>query len=171
MNDVSPLRQSTVTPSRSLAALFWRGLTTTRDPSVTVARVALGAVLLPHGAQHLFGAFGGYGYEGTRDWMVSTLGVPGPLAGLAIVLEVIAPLLLVVGAGGRYAAAWLALFLAVAACTHAKVGFFMNWLGNRAGEGFEYHLLALALAAVVVARGSGAWSLDGLLSVRRARRR
>lgn len=43
------------------------------------------------------------------------------------------------------------------------VGFFTNWTGTAAGEGFEYHRLATALAAIVVVRGSGAWSVDRLL--------
>ena len=42
-------------------------------------------------------------------------------------------------------------------------GLFRNWLGDRKGHGYEYHLLAIALAAAVVVRGSGAWSLDRLL--------
>src|SRR5678815_5224552 len=103
-----------------------RALRTESDARGLVARVTLGAVLLPHGAQHLLGWFGGFGLEGTRGWMVTTLGVPSAVATAAIVLELVAPLLLVVGLGGRFAAAWLAGFLAVAASTHAKVGFFMN---------------------------------------------
>jgi putative oxidoreductase len=139
-------------------------LATRGSLSATVARVVLGGVLLPHGAQHLFGAFGGYGYAGTRGWMVSTLGVPGPVAGLAIVMEVVAPLLLVLGAGGRFVGAWLAAFMAVAASTHFGQGFFMNWFQKQSGEGFEYHILAIALAVVVVVEGSGAFSLDRLVA-------
>jgi len=47
---------------------------------------------------------------------------------------------------------------------HLPNGFFMNWAGNQKGEGFEYHLLVIAMAAVLVWRGSGAWSADGALS-------
>ena len=49
---------------------------------------------------------------------------------------------------------------------HAQVGFFMNWTGQQKGEGFEYHLLALAIAIVLMARGSGAFSVDRALSSR-----
>jgi putative oxidoreductase len=57
--------------------------------------------------------------------------------------------------------------MAVAVATvHLPVGFFMNWLGNQHGEGYEYHLLAIALAAVVTIRGSGALSIDRWLSSR-----
>ena len=132
-------------------------------------RLVLALVLFPHGAQHLFGWFGGYGYAGTHGWMVGTVGIPGPIATFAIVVEVLAPLALIVGAFGRVAAAGLAGFLLVAASTHLGHGFFMNWLGNQQGEGFEYHILALALAMAVAVRGSGACSLDARLT--RARRR
>jgi putative oxidoreductase len=47
---------------------------------------------------------------------------------------------------------------------HAANGLFMNWFGNQKGEGFEYHLLALALLLVLVIRGAGALSLDRLIS-------
>ena len=149
-----------------LSRLVKRALGTTDDIHGLVARVVLGAVILPHGAQHLLGWFGGFGFEGTRGWMVSTLGVPSVVAGGSIVLEVVAPVLLVLGAGGRFAAAWIAAFMVVAAGTHSANGFFMNWLGGQKGEGFEYHLLAIALALVVAITGSGKLSVDRWLTTR-----
>jgi putative oxidoreductase len=50
--------------------------------------------------------------------------------------------------------------------THIHVGFFMNWFGAQAGEGYEYHLLALALAVPLILRGAGAVSVDGLVAER-----
>ncbi|HZU83171.1 MAG TPA: DoxX family protein, partial [Polyangiaceae bacterium] len=50
---------------------------------------------------------------------------------------------------------------------HAPNGFFMNWFGNQKGEGFEYHLLALALAAIVMVKGAGVFSLDRWFSTRK----
>jgi putative oxidoreductase len=47
---------------------------------------------------------------------------------------------------------------------HLPNGFFMNWMGNQKGEGFEFHLLALAMAAALLLRGAGAFSLDRMLS-------
>jgi len=47
---------------------------------------------------------------------------------------------------------------------HIHVGFFVNWFGNQKGEGFEYHLLALALAIPIMIRGAGAVSVDRALS-------
>ena len=47
---------------------------------------------------------------------------------------------------------------------HLPNGFFMNWFGNQKGEGFEYHLLVIAMAAALLLRGAGAFSADHALS-------
>jgi putative oxidoreductase len=47
---------------------------------------------------------------------------------------------------------------------HLPNGFFMNWAGNQKGEGFEYHLLAIAVAATLLLRGAGAYSVDRALT-------
>lgn len=127
-----------------------------------LARVTLGAVMLPHGAQHVLGWFGGYGFAGTLGWMTNTLGFPAPLAVLALVTEITAPFALLLGLGGRVAALGIAGLMLGAASTHVANGFFMNWFGTLpAGtEGFEYHILALALTLTVVIEGSGALSVD-----------
>lgn len=135
-------------------------LATTNDKTALMLRVTFAAVMWPHGAQHALGWFGGYGFGGTYGWMTGTLGIPGPLAALAIVTELVAPVFLFVGLGGRIAAGALGVVLAVAATTHAANGFFMNWAGAQAGEGFEYHLLGIAIAGALVIKGSGALSLD-----------
>ena len=157
---------------RSTAAVLQKLLATDGGAAPLVARVALGAILLPHGAQHALGWFGGYGFSGTLAWMTGTLGFPAPLAALGIVSELVAPLFLLAGLGGRVASGLLFFHMAFAASTHYENGFFMNWFGGlRTGEeGFEYHLLAMALALVVVIAGSGRWSLDRML-VRGERRR
>ena len=143
------------------------------DASRTQAflRLTLALVLLPHGAQHLFGAFGGYGLSGTVAWMTGTLGIPAPLATAGILLEFFGPILLIAGLGSRLVGAALAVFMATAASTHLANGFFMNWTGALpAGtEGFEYHLLAIALAIAVAVNGGGAYSADRLLSPRNGR--
>jgi putative oxidoreductase len=145
-------------------------LATDAGAAPLVARLALGLVLFPHGAQHALGWFGGYGFAGTLGWMTDTLGFPAPLAALAIVVELLAPIALVLGLGSRLAALGLAGLMVGAIGTHASNGFFMNWFGAlpAGAEGFEYHLLVIALAAVVVLAGGGAASLDGRLA--RARR-
>jgi putative oxidoreductase len=146
-------------PARALPR---RLLATTRDPAATVARLALAGVMFPHGAQHALGWFGGYGFAGTFGWMTGTLGFPAPLAALAIVVELVAPLALLFGVASRLAALGLIGLMLGAASTHLPNGFFMNWFGALpAGkEGFEYHLLVMALGAVVAIKGSGALSVD-----------
>lgn len=141
-------------------------LSTRRASAPLVARVVLGLIMFPHGAQHALGWFGGYGFRDTLAWMSGTLGFPAPLAALAIVVEVVAPFALVFGLGGRFAAAGIFGLMVGAASTHLANGFFMNWFGalKSGTEGYEYHLLALALATVVVLEGSGALSIDRVLA-------
>jgi putative oxidoreductase len=143
-------------------------LLATDGTAPVVARVALSAVLFPHGAQHVLGWFGGHGFSGTLAWMTGTLGFPAPLAALGIAAELVAPIALFFGIGGRVAGALLFSLMAFAASTHLENGFFMNWFGSApAGqEGFEYHLLAMALAVVVVIAGSGRFSVDRRLAAR-----
>jgi putative oxidoreductase len=161
------LSSSSPIPTRStLGALRDRLLATSGAPAPAVARVALALILFPHGAQHALGWFGGYGYSGTLGWMTGTLGFPVALAAIGIVTELLAPIALLVGAGGRLAAGLLFVHMAFAASIHVKNGFFMNWFGSltTGEEGFEYHLLAMALAAVVVLAGSGPLSADRRLA-------
>jgi putative oxidoreductase len=141
-------------------------LRTPADGAALAARLALALILMPHGAQHALGWLGGYGFAGTLGWMTGTLGFPAPLAALAIVTELVAPVALLVGVGGRLAAAGIVGLMLGAISTHFANGFFMNWFGTLpAGrEGFEYHLLVIALALVVIVRGSGALSLDRVLA-------
>lgn len=155
--------------SNRVSALVTKAVPTDRDPASAIARVALGAILFPHGAQHALGWFGGYGFSGTLGWMTGTLGFPAPLAALGIVTELVAPVLMVLGFGGRLTAAALMVHMAFASSPHWSTGFFMNWFGTHAAgvEGFEYHLLAVALAAVVVVKGMGSVSLDRALFRRR----
>lgn len=137
---------------------------TDHSKTLFAQRVLLGAVMLPHGAQKLFGWFGGYGFDGTMGYFTGTLHIPTLLAFLVIMSEAIGSLVLLCGLGTRLAAFGVAAtMLGAVLTTHAKVGFFMNWFGAQQGEGFEYHLLALALAVPLVVRGGGAWALDHVL--------
>ncbi len=140
-------------------------LRTTSSPLPTLARLAVGLILFPHGAQHVLGWFGGYGFQGTLGWMTGTLGFPAFLAVLALVTEITAPIALVLGLGGRVAALGVIGLMLGATSTHLANGFFMNWFGAlpAGSEGFEYHLLMIALAGIVALGGSGAWSLDQFL--------
>lgn len=148
--------------------MFNRLIQTSDDPAVLLARVTLGLVMFPHGAQHALGWFSGYGFHGTLAWMTGTLGFPAALAAIAIVTEIVAPILLVTGTAGRVAAAGILGIMLGAASTHLQNGFFMNWFGalKPGYEGFEYHIIAGALALVVIISGSGAVSVDRLLGRR-----
>lgn len=134
------------------------------DAILLLSRLALAFVIFPHGAQKVLGWFGGYGFSGTMGYFTKTLGIPAPLGVAAIAVEFLGPVALALGLGGRVAAAGIAAVMAVAAITvHRGNGLFMNWSGGQAGEGFEFHILAIALALVVVFGGSGSLSLDHLL--------
>lgn len=143
--------------------------TDTQDTKLTVQRAVLGAVIFPHGAQKLLGWFGGYGFEGTMQYFTQTLHIPAPVALLVILGESLGALLLIAGLGTRLAALGIALtMLGAIVTTHGSVGFFMNWFGSQAGEGFEYHLLALALAVPLVIWGGGRYAVDSWLGARLA---
>lgn len=135
------------------------------DPSRTLLfmRVVLGAVILPHGLQKAFGWFSGYGFDGTMGFF-SSLGVPAILGFLVIVSDLLGSLALLAGFATRLAAfGTIATMTGAIALMHWPNGFFMNWGGNLAGEGFELHLLAIGLAVPLLVRGGGAFSLDGAL--------
>ena len=130
-----------------------------------IARLTLGLVMFPHGAQKALGWFGGYGFHGTMDFFTGMMHIPAALAVLAIAAEFLGSLGLIVGLFSRIAAFGIAVNMVVAIATvHASNGFFMNWYGKQAGEGFEYHLLAIGLALIVIIQGGGALSLDKILS-------
>lgn len=137
---------------------------TDADRTTALLRVALALVILPHGAQKLLGWFGGFGPSATIGFFEATWGVPAVLTLLVIAAEFFGGLGLLAGLLSRVAAAGIAAVLVGAvALNHWGNGFFMNWTGAQPGEGFEYHILALALAAAVVIRGAGAWSIDRAL--------
>jgi len=136
------------------------------DDSFTrlMQRLVLGAVMFPHGAQKLLGWYGGYGFTGTMGFLTGAVGLPTPVAWLVIAAESIGAVALVAGVATRLSALGIAAVMVGAAWTaHLPHGFFMNWTGAQGGEGFEYHLLALALALPLVVRGGGAFSIDGWL--------
>jgi len=132
--------------------------------AVLIARMAIGGVMLPHGLQKTLGWFGGYGFAGTMKFFTGIMHIPGVLAGAAILSESVGAVLLIAGAATRLAATAVAAVMIVAvATTHWETGFFMNWFGNQKGEGFEFHLLMLALCVVSFALGGGMASVDGLI--------
>ncbi|PTX97662.1 hypothetical protein DB346_21470 [Verrucomicrobia bacterium LW23] len=138
---------------------------TDNDLSTLIARVMLGLVFFPHGAQKALGWYGGYGFNGTMEFFTATMGIPALFAFLAIAAEFGGAIALVLGFFTRLSALAIASVMAVAiAMVHGQYGFFMNWYGNQKGEGFEYHLLALALAVLLTLRGGGKWSVDATIA-------
>jgi putative oxidoreductase len=135
----------------------------------TVARLALGIVMFPHGAQKMLGWFGGHGFAGTYDYFTTAGGLPGVIAGAVIIAEFSASILLILGAFTRVAAfAIMAIMLGAVFLVHLPNGFWMNWTGQQAGEGFEYHILAIALSVIAIIVGGEAFSVDRALMKRRA---
>lgn len=129
--------------------------------SGSIARLFLGLVLFPHGAQKMLGWFGGYGFTGTMGFFTQTVHLPWIIGFMVIVIEFIGSLCLLLGIAGRWWALLIAInMIGIIFSSHIHVGFFMNWYGTQQGEGYEYHLLAIGLAAVVLAEGSGRFSVD-----------
>lgn len=141
--------------------MFHKLFSTSNDFILTIVRLVLGLTFFMHGAQKMLGWFGGYGFHGTMGFFTQQMGISAPLAFLAICVEFFGGLGLLVGLLGRIAALGIIVNMLVAIATvHHVNGFFMNWTGQQKGEGFEYHLLAIALAIVVLIKGSGAVSID-----------
>ena len=141
-----------------------RLMATSDDLSFTILRLVLGVVFFAHGAQKMLGWFGGPGFHATMGFFAH-LGMPAPVALLVICTEFFGGLGLIVGLLTRIASLGIAgLMIGAIFMVHLQNGFFMNWMGTQKGEGFEYHLLVIAMAAALLLRGAGAFSLDRLLS-------
>jgi putative oxidoreductase len=134
---------------------------TTEDSTLAIERMILGVVFFAHGAQKVLGWFGGQGYAATMGQFTHGMGIPPALAVLAIMAEFLGGIGLILGFLSRIAAFGIAVNMLVAVfMVHLRNGLFMNWTGKQPGEGFEYHLLVIAIAAMVMVRGAGAFSVD-----------
>ena len=132
-----------------------------------VLRVALGSVIFAHGAQKLLGWFGGYGFEGTMGFFTQQMGFPWVVGFLVIIAESIGSLGLIAGFLTRFtAASFIVIMLGAIVTVHGADGFFMNWSGQQGGEGYEFHLLVIAMSVALMLTGGGKWSLDGLIARR-----
>jgi putative oxidoreductase len=134
------------------------------DWIVGIARVVLGIIFFAHGAQKMLGWYGGSGLASSMRTFTEHLHLPSTLAFLVIAGELVSGVGLIVGLFSRIAAVFIALTMVGAIATvHFRFGLFMDWFGSQDGHGIEYHLLAIVLALVVVVKGGGAFSLDGLV--------
>lgn len=124
-------------------------------------RIITGLVLMPHGAQKLFGWFGGHGLAGTGQFFEGTLGMsPGFLwALIAGLIEFFGGLALALGLLTRPVALAVTIFLLVALTVHLPHGFFWS------DGGYEYPLLWAVVAFGIFLRGGGGYSLDRKLGL------
>jgi putative oxidoreductase len=122
-------------------------------------RIGAGLIFTAHGAQKLFGWFGGYGLEGTAGWMESIGLAPGTLmAAAAGGAEFIGGLLIIAGLLVRPAAMVLAITMLVAIIfVHLQNGLFMS------NNGYEFGLALLVISLGLAVRGAGSLSVDDLI--------
>jgi len=151
------------TPARVRPPL---GIVHTSDSVALAAlRIGLGLVMFPHGAQKLLGWFGGAGFSDTMNAFTS-MGIPAPAVFLLIVGEFSASLMLLTGFLTRLGALIVSVIMIGAIfMVHLPYGFFMNWSGMQGGEGFEFHLLAIAMAIALMLGGGGVGSVDRLIEI------
>lgn len=140
-------------------------LKTNLNIGFSIARWTLGFIIFPHGAQKLLGLYGGYGYSATMESLTTQMGLPNIIAFLVIMIEFFGSISLILGFLSRFwAITIMGMFTGIIITAQLEHGFFMNWFGNQAGEGYEYSLLIIGLAFSILVNGSGKWSIDGLIS-------
>jgi putative oxidoreductase len=146
--------------------MFYKLIATSNDWTLTILRLAAGIMIFPHGLQKTFGWFGGAGFSAQMAGF-EQMHIPAIFAFLAIMTEFLGGLGLILGVLTRIAALGLAVDMIVGVyLVHWHNGFFMNWSGHQKGEGFEFHILVVAMAIVLMARGGGAASVDRALAKR-----
>lgn len=157
---MSTLSNATPLPTSAHHALARRLLETNESIAPLALRIPAGIIFAAHGAQKLFGLFGGYGLEGTGQWMASIGLSPGYLmALLAGGAEFFGGLALILGLLVRPSALLLALTMVVAiAKVHLDKGLFM------ANNGYEFGLALLAISMALVFSGAGRLSIDRAIS-------
>ncbi|HBA86567.1 MAG TPA: hypothetical protein DCZ75_00870 [Geobacter sp.] len=129
-----------------------------------ILRVGLAVVMLPHGAQKVLGWFGGAGIEKTLVLFATQMHIPAFLAVLVMAAEFLGSIGLLVGCLARVAAFGITcVMIGAVAMVHWPNGLFMNWTGKQAGEGFEFHILAITIAVAIMIVGAGRWSIDSVL--------
>lgn len=134
--------------------------------SLFFVRVALGVIFFAHGAQKLFGWFGGHGLQGTVGHFRQALRIPPALTVLVALVETAGGLAMIVGFLARLAAlGFVGVMLGAIAKVHWPNGFFLNWtLEPGKGHGYEMNLALIAMALAVLAGGAGIFSFDRLIA-------
>lgn len=145
--------------------MFYKLVATRNGAYLTILRLVLGVIFFAHGAQKALGWFGGPGFTGTMTAFTQGMHIPAVFAFLAIMAEFLGGLGLIFGVFTRVAAFGVFVNMVVAILlVHSANGLFMNWSGIQKGEGIEYHLLVLAITAVLMLHGAGAWSVDRIFT-------
>ena len=131
----------------------------------TLLRLVVGVIFFAHGAQLMLGWFGGFGFHASMQVFTGMLHIPAVFAVVAICAEFFGGLALILGFLTRLAAIGIAVDMVVAIImVHRQYGFFMNWYGTQKGEGYEYHLLVIAICIYLLIEGAGAISVDRMIS-------
>jgi putative oxidoreductase len=131
-----------------------------------VLRIVLGIVFFAHGAQLALGWFGGQVFS---ESVISfgKMALPVPVAVLIILAQFLGSLGLLVGLLTRIAALGIfSVMVGAIYMVHLNIGFFMNWASQQQGEGYEYHLLVIAIALALMITGGGNLSLDKAIGTR-----
>ena len=153
--------------------MFSRIIQTPNDVAGAIVRVMLGVVIFAHGAQKVFGWFGGAGFDATMTRFTEVYNIPLVFAFIAIMAEFLGGLGLIVGLLTRIAALGIStsMLFAIVIVTGSE-GFFINWAGNlpAGDEGYEFQLLAIAMGVSVLVKGAGAFSLDRILHSKLAKK-
>lgn len=125
-----------------------------------VLRITLMAMLLPMGYMKISN------FSGIAEILQTAYSLPAIIAYLVILIEFFAPIFLVIGIATRLNAALIGIVMLGALFYHVEHGYFMNRFGNQAGEGYQFHLLAIGTAIASIITGGGLYSLDGYLQKR-----
>lgn len=134
------------------------------DIGLLLLRLGLGVIFVAHGGQKLFGWWGGRGLAATVQGFETGLGIPAPLAYLAVFTEFFGGLAVIVGVLARLAALGLGVTMIVAmAKVHLAHGFFLaNPSKPDAGSGIEFNLALLAMSLAVLLAGPGRLAIADL---------
>ena len=133
--------------------------------SLLIIRVVLGIIFFAHGAQKVFGWFGGPGLKGTIAYFKQALGIPAAATVVAALIECFGGLAMLAGFLVRPAALGLVIVMLVAvAKVHWKNGLFLNMsMTPGKGHGYEFNLALIGMALAVLVGGAGRYSVDRLI--------
>lgn len=151
--------------------MFQKIMVTGNSATGFFLRISLGMVMLAHGLQQTFGLLGGVGLNNKLNYYTGTFKIPWIIGFIGIMTISVGAVLLIIGLWSRIISFLIGIFLLTAMLlVHIHNGIFMNWEGQRAGEGYEYHILGLGIAIAIMIYGSGWLSLDRLLSAKQRHR-